>query len=149
MQSMKLICGPFNQPYQPNDPPDMSDPSDTPDSKITPTLVNRVSERLALGMPLRLALAGEGVTRAEYKEHLHQHPELEELQEVAKQKFLENAFDVLLDGENAAANYRWLIELIYKGVIGSQEDESGKTKPTILGLPEEVVEQMRQNAQKL
>jgi hypothetical protein len=141
MQSMQLICGPFNQPYQPNDPPDMSDPSDTPDSKITPTLVNRVSERLAL--------AGEGVTRAEYKEHLHQHPELEELQEVAKQKFLENAFDVLLDGENAAANYRWLIELIYKGVIGSQDDESGKTKPTILGLPEEVVEQMRQNAQKL
>jgi hypothetical protein len=91
-------------------------------SPITPALIMRVSERLALGMPLRIALAGEPVTRAEYKDYLLAHPELAGLQDVAKQKFLESAFDVLLDGETAAANYRWLIELIYKGVIGYDED---------------------------
>jgi hypothetical protein len=108
-------------------------------SPITPALVMRVSERLALGMPLRIALAGEPVTRAEYKDYLLAHPELAGLQDVAKQKFLESAFDVLLDGETAAANYRWLIELVYQGVIGSREDESWQKFPQIF-VPDAIVD---------
>jgi len=124
-----------------NSPPNL-------ESLITPALVDRVSQRLAMGMPLKIALAGEGVKRAEYKEHLRQHPELEELQDIAKRKFLENAFNVMLDGENAAANFRWLIELVYPNVLGSENDESAKPnqKQTIVGLPEETLERMREYA---
>ena len=117
--------------------------------KITAALVDRVSERLALGMPLRLALAGEPVTRAEYKEHLLRHPELQVLQDLAKRKFLENAFSVMLEGENAAASYRWLIELAYPEVGNPSDDDSAKKKPTILGLPEDLIDQIRQNAKRL
>ena len=111
-------------------------------------LVERVSRRLAMGMPLKIALAGEGVKRAEYKDFLLRHPEMEDLQDVAKQKFLENAFEIMLEGEQAAGNFRWLIELVYRGVVGGDEDQPTTQKPTILGIPEEIVEQMRRNAQK-
>ncbi|HEV2330972.1 MAG TPA: hypothetical protein VGY56_19495, partial [Verrucomicrobiae bacterium] len=46
-----------------------------PDSKVTPALVDRVSERLAMGMPLNMALAGENLTRAEYKDALQIKPD--------------------------------------------------------------------------
>ena len=120
-----------------------------PESKVTPALVDRVSERLAMGMPLKMALAGENVTRAEYKEALQMHPELQDLQELAKRKVLENAFSVMFNGEQAAANWRWHIELIYKDIIGSQDEDFPKQKQTIFGFPEEVLNQIREHAKNL
>ena len=126
-----------------------SPPSPDPEPIITPALVNRVSERLAMGIPLRIALAGEPVTRAEYKDYLMEHPELAVLQDVAKRKFLENAFNVLLEGENAPANFRWLIELVYQGIVGCDEDNPAKPQKSILGLSDEAIERIRQNAKQL
>jgi hypothetical protein len=128
---------------------DSPPPNPDPQQKITPALVDRVSERLAMGMPLKMALAGENVTRAEYKDALQQHPELQDLQELGKRKVLENAYSILLQGDQAAANWRWLIELIYKDVIGSQDDDSPKQKQTIFGFPEEVLNQIREHAKHL
>ena len=120
------------------------------ESKIDTALIERVSERLALGIPLRLALATEPVTRAEYKDHLLRHPELQKIQDVQKLKLLENAYHVMFDGENAAASYRWLIEHVYPEVCNpSDDDESPKKKPTIAGLPEELIEQIREKAKHL
>ena len=127
----------------------MTDATPNPEPKITPALVDRVSERLALGMPLKLALAGEPITRAEYKEHLLKHPELAAVEDVAKQNLLQNAFNVMLAGENAAANFRWLLERVYPDVVGGPDDESAKPKQTILGLPEEILEQIRERAKRL
>jgi len=130
----------MNTPVEPK--PDLQ-------SVITPALVDRVSERLAMGIPLRIAIAGEPVTRTEYKDYLREHPELAALELVAKRRFLENAFSVMLEGEQAPANFRWLIELAYQGIVGNDEDQLTKQKQTILGLPEEIIEQMRQNARSL
>jgi hypothetical protein len=131
------------------EPPTPPNPDPNPQPKITTALIDRVSERLAMGLPLKMALAGEKVTRAEYKDYLSKFPELQDLQELAKRKVLESAFSVMLEGEQAAANWRWLIELIYKDVLGNQDDESPKQKQTILGIPEEIIEQMRENAKRL
>jgi hypothetical protein len=68
--------------------------------EITPDLVKRVSERIASGIPIRLALAGEGVTVSEYKDHLFNHPEPQAIQDVEMRKFLENAINMLLECEN-------------------------------------------------
>jgi hypothetical protein len=128
-----------------NSPPTDSDPL----QKINPTLVDRVSERLAMGMPLKMALAGENITRAEYKEALQKHPELQDLQELAKRKVLENAYRILLDGDQAPANWRWLIELIYKDTIGGHDEDFPKQKQTVFGFPEEILNQIREHAKHL
>ncbi|HEV2330967.1 MAG TPA: hypothetical protein VGY56_19470 [Verrucomicrobiae bacterium] len=120
-----------------------------PDSKVTPALVDRVSERLAMGMPLKMALAGENLTRAEYKDALQKHPELQDLQELGKRKVLENAYSILLQGDQAPANWRWLIELIYKDIIGGQDEDFPNQKQTIFGFPEEVLNQIREHAKHL
>ncbi len=117
---------------------------------IDADLVDRVFQRTAMGIPLRIALAGEGVNQIEYKDALLKDPELAVLEDVAKRKFLETAFGVILDGENvvAAANYRWLIELVYKDTIGSgsPQNEPENQKQTILGLPNELLERIRTDA---
>lgn len=128
---------------------DSPPPVPAPQQKITPALVDRVSERLAMGMPLKMALAGESVTRAEYKDALDRHPELQDLQELGKRKVLENAYHILLQGDQAQANWRWLIELVYKDIIGSQDDDSPNQKQTIFGFPEEVLNQIREHAKQL
>ncbi len=118
--------------------------------KIDSVLVDRVAECLAMGIPLNIALAGEGVTRAEYKEQLARDPELQSRQDVAKKNFLKNSINMLLEGENRGANIRWLLELVYPDTFANPDGnaESPKTKPTILGLSEEEVRLLRENASK-
>ncbi|HEV2320134.1 MAG TPA: hypothetical protein VGV18_10310 [Verrucomicrobiae bacterium] len=128
---------------------DSPPPNANPQSKITAALVERVAERLAMGMPLKTALAGENASRAEYKEALRQQPELEDLQELGKRKVLETAYSVLFQGDQAAANWRWLIELRYKEIIGGPDEDSPKQKQTIFGFPEEVLNQIREQAKHL
>ena len=74
-------------------------------AEITPDLVKRVSERIASGIPIRLALAGEGVTVLEYKDHLFNHPELQAIQDVEKRKFLENAINMLWNAKIGACTF--------------------------------------------
>jgi hypothetical protein len=120
-------------------------------SKSTDTvaLVKRVSERLAKGIPLKLALAGEPVTQAEYEGQLRHDPELAALQDVAKREFLEDALLTLLNGKNAGANIRWWLETFYPEIFAkpeSKEDEPKQVKQTILGVPEDELEAARAEA---
>ena len=122
------------------------------ESSITAELVGRVSQRVAMGIPLRLALAGEPVGCAEYEEHLRQHPKLAVLEDVAKLRFLENAMNILLNGQNAAGNFRWLIELVYSGLFAEAREEGAEPAPqkqTILGVPEEALEEARRKARAM
>ena len=123
-----------------------------PEARITAELVDRVSQRVAMGIPLRLALAGEPVSCVEYEEHLRKHPELAVLEDVAKRRFLENAMNILLNGENAAGNFRWLIELVYSGIIASpKESEPAKPKeqPGPYVMSEEYLKMLQEEAKKL
>jgi hypothetical protein len=121
-----------------------------PEPAITAELVDRVSQRVAMGFPLRIALAGENVAGEDYEEHLSEHPELAELEDLAKQKFLEHAMSVMLRGKDAAANFRWLIGRVYPDVIGSSSEEEEKEEcRTIAGVPEYLVEEARRNAARL
>ncbi|HEX3624773.1 MAG TPA: hypothetical protein VH280_05030 [Verrucomicrobiae bacterium] len=131
-------------------PEETSPPANVkPNAKVTAALVDRVAERLAMGMPLKIALAGENVTCAEYKDALRESPELQDLQDLGKRKVLENAYSILLQGDQAPANWRWLIEIVYKDVLGSQDEDFPKQKQTIFGFPEEILNQIRENAKRL
>ena len=91
-------------------------------SNVTVALVERVFDRLATGVPLGLALAGEGVSCAEFGEYLRRHPELADQLGVAKRKFLQNAIKILLDSKNASANIRWLLERFYPEAFDRQSE---------------------------
>ncbi len=91
-------------------------------SNVTVALVERVSDRLATGVPLVLALAGEPVSCAEFEEHLRENPGLADQLGIAKRKFLQNAIKVLLDSKNASANIRWLLERFYPEVFDGQRE---------------------------
>ncbi|HEV2327959.1 MAG TPA: hypothetical protein VGY56_04115 [Verrucomicrobiae bacterium] len=120
--------------------------------EIDVNLVKRVSERLATGIPLRLALAGEGVTVPEYKEHLLNHPELQAILDIEKRKFLENAINMLLECENRGVHIRWILERFYPHALapdpGCVEDEDDKPK-TVAGVPEKFIALFREEARRL
>jgi hypothetical protein len=121
---------------------------DEAEPNIAADLVGRVSQRRALGIPLRIALAGERVNCKDYETYLSENSELAELEDVARQKFLEHALSVMLNGKDAAANFRWLIGRVYPEVIGSpREEESEEEHQTIRGVPEYLVDEARRQAQ--
>jgi hypothetical protein len=79
---------------------------DKTESKITVELVNRVSRYVAKGIALRLAVAGEGVTQAEYEAELRRRPELAAIQDVMTRQFLEDALNMLMCAKNPRTNIR-------------------------------------------
>ena len=122
-------------------------------AEITPDLIKRVSERIASGIPIRLALVGEGVTVPEYKEHLFKHPELQAIQDVERRKFLENAINMLLECENRGVHIRWLLERFYPHALQPEsgegaEDDLEKPK-TVAGVLEKFIELFREHARRL
>jgi hypothetical protein len=88
------------------------------DANATVALVQRVSKRVAIGIPLELAVAGEGLIRTVYEELLRKHPELAIIQDVAKREFLEVCIRTLLQAKNPSANIRWLLERLYPDDFG-------------------------------
>ena len=120
---------------------------------ITPDLVRKVSERLASGIPLRLALAGEGVTVVDYKEHLFKHPELQAILDIEKRKFLENAINMLLECENRGVHIRWLLERFYPHALkpepGEGEADENEKPKTVAGVPEKFILLFREQAKRL
>lgn len=130
-----------------------SDPTPTSTSTITVALVERVSQRIAKGIPLDLALAGESVTEEDYKEQLEQNPAFAAIEGKAKCKFIEDAVSGLLRAEKPSANIRWLLERLYPDVFGKSggdreqdEVEGKKRQPTIVGWTDEELEEARRRA---
>jgi hypothetical protein len=120
-------------------------------AKVTIELVQRVANRVENGIPLKIAIAGEGVTMAAYEQQLKKHPELAALQETAKRKFMEFAVKKLLDEEKPAVSIRWLLEHCHPELLAQPGDttpavESESERQTITGIPNSVLEQMREHA---
>jgi hypothetical protein len=126
-----------------------------PESKVTVELVHRVSERVAKGIPIRVALQTEPVTFEAYKKHLQRHPELRAIQAAAKIKFLDVTID-MISSKNGPM-LRWLLERRHADVFGPNADKtSDDPEPakeekfqTITGVPQEDVEEARKYAQNL
>ena len=124
-------------------------------------LVDRVAERMATGVPLIHALAGEPVNLEEYQEHLREHPELAALEGVAKRKFIQKAVGALLAAKDSSANIRWLLERLYPEVFGPgrgrdrlrgldrDEGDVAVSVTTIAGMSEEEVRLLREDAKRL
>ena len=119
------------------------------ESRITPELVERVSEITALGIPLRLALAKERLSVPEYEEELNRNPELKAIEDEAKCKFLHHAISQLLKLEDPSANIRWLIEKFYPDVIVQQPQNVPAKLPTVAGISDEELKILREEALKL
>jgi hypothetical protein len=113
-------------------------------------VVQRVSERYGMGIPLQDALAAEGsptINLETWKKALAAHPELSPPYEAAKGKFLEFAMCKLRDHKNL----KFLCFLLrtrradlFSGSAGSnghQGESSGN------GIPDDVLERARQYAQ--
>jgi hypothetical protein len=120
---------------------------------ITVALVERVSERVAKGVPLRLAAAREGLSRADYEECLRRHPELALRQDSANGEFVEFCIRKLLDVEDPSSNIRWLLERLNPDLFADRKArESGSVAasvPTIVGMTEEELRQFREAAKRL
>lgn len=130
------------------------------ESKVTAALVKRVAKHIAKGIPVRLALAltGEPVTQCAFERHLRRHPELAVIQEAAKAKYLEKAFDMIMSRPGPLV--RWLLERRHSDLFAppdwekqapaaqpaSAAPEPVKPKQTIVGVPEEELEQARRDA---
>ena len=131
-----------------------------PESKVTAELVKRVSERVARGIPIRVALSGEQVSWTAYKKHLQRHPELKAIQKGAKIQFLDKAFDMILS--RPGPMLRWLLERRHPELFAKPREEAAiqttdsdpqiQTQTqyqTIAGVPQEALEEARRNAQKI
>jgi hypothetical protein len=118
-----------------------------PGRKITAALVMRVAGRLETGLPLKVALAGEGVAVDAYMQHLREHSKLEAVHETAKRKFMERAVNAMLEEVKPAASYRWLLEHCHPDLLAQPGDAgSAAALQTIAGLPNELLERMREYA---
>jgi hypothetical protein len=93
---------------------------------VTVELVQRVSERVAIGITLELAVAGEGLSRAEYEEQLRERPELAAIQDVTSREFIEDCIQKLLQAKDPSANIRWLLERLYPDIFGKQRAKAAQ-----------------------
>lgn len=118
-------------------------------SLVTSRLVERVSERVARGIPLHLALAGEPVTRAEYEDKLRCHPELAAVEKAAKRKFLEEMINTLLAAEDPDSNIRWLLERLYPDIFGRHRETVTVNVAAIAGMTEDYARLFREDAKRL
>ncbi|MGH8022537.1 MAG: hypothetical protein ACRED1_03070 [Limisphaerales bacterium] len=115
--------------------------------RITTALVLRVINRVENGIPVRIAIGGEGVTLGAYRQYLREHPKLEALQEGAKRKFMEQAVTAILGEEKPGAAYRWLLTNCHPDLLAQANDDAPvETRQTMAGVPEEVVEYIRERA---
>jgi hypothetical protein len=91
---------------------------------LTDALVHRVSKRVAIGISLKLTLAGEGLTCEEYEKQLREHPEFAAIQAKAKCEFLELCIHTLLSAKDPSVNIRWLLERVYPDIFGNQRPKT-------------------------
>jgi len=118
-------------------------------SKVTTALVMRVVERVENGIPVKIAIAGEGVALDVYLQYLRERPRLEALQETARRKFMERAVAAMLAEEKPAASYRWLLEHCHPNLLvqpGDADANPAAEPQTIAGLPNEILERIREYA---
>ncbi|HEV2453100.1 MAG TPA: hypothetical protein VGY98_02500 [Verrucomicrobiae bacterium] len=137
----------------------MDSPTTIPESDVTAALVDRVSDRVATGVPLVHALAGEPISLADYEAQLRARPDLAALEGVAKRKFIQRTVGILIAAKDSSANIRWLLERLYPEVFGPGRDRGGErgagenevavNVTAIAGMSEEEVRLLREDAKRL
>ncbi len=117
---------------------------------VTVSLVQRIAEYLAMGFPLRLALAKDKVAAEEYELELRRRPELAKLEDAAKADFLKDSINTLLDADDPSQNIRWLLERLYPEIFNrGPQSPAPKAQPTVVGMTEEELHYLQQEALKL
>lgn len=89
---------------------------------VTTAIVMRVIQRVENGIPVKIAIGGEGITLRDYLQYLRDHPKLENLQAAAVRKFMERAVQAMLAEEKPAASYRWLLEHCHPDLLAQAGD---------------------------
>jgi hypothetical protein len=121
--------------------------------EVTVALVERVSERVAKGVPIRLAAAREGLRRAEYEELLRGRPELALRQDAANGEFVEFCIRKLLDVEDPSSNIRWLLERLNPDMFADRKGREGEgvavSATTVEGMSEDELRQFQEAAKRL
>jgi hypothetical protein len=136
----------------------MSNSKPGPESRITHELVQRVSERIAKGIPLKIALESEDINFEAYRKHIRRHPELRAIQSAAKIKFLEVTYAMIT--EKPCPMLRWLLERRHSTAFSPDKKEpddpetetdadTESTSQTIAGVPQHLVEEARKNVKTL
>ncbi|HEV2319961.1 MAG TPA: hypothetical protein VGV18_09435 [Verrucomicrobiae bacterium] len=118
-------------------------------SNVTVELVERVSRRVGLGIPLLLALAGEGVSCAEYEERLRGDARLADLDHLAKRQVQEYFIAKLLGVEDPSSNIRWLLERIQSDALNGPRESAAVNVPTVAGMSEEELRLFQEEAKRL
>jgi hypothetical protein len=134
----------------------------TEESNVTVALVERVSDRVAKGIPLRIALSVEPLGLPEYEDHLRRNPAMASREDAAKLKFLEHAIDMLLAVEDPSSNIRWLLLHLYPEVFNRQQGRElqnvtvnvatvtgASETPGISALSEEYVKALQEGGRRL
>ncbi len=149
-----------------NDTNDMSDHSEQsrareqavtparPESAARPELINReivarVSDRVAHGLSLQLALAAEDhpdITEAIWSQAVKRNPRLASAPETAKAKFCEEAVRRLANHEDNKW-LCWLLERRYADLF-SRSGDTANNAQTVAGIPEDIMERAREKAAK-
>jgi hypothetical protein len=120
-------------------------------------VVKRVSERVAIGLTLELALATEGVATVNvetWKKAIKAHPEFYPHYQEAKGKFLEMAMRRLAESDELT-HLKWLLERRFFDLFGRPESQAGTGNITgsasvtvnntvAVGIPEDVMERSRE-----
>jgi hypothetical protein len=123
------------------------------ESTVTVALVERVAERVAHGNPLKLALAGEPVSREEYEEYLRQRPNLAALADVAKRRYLNQAVGLLLNAKDPSSNVRWLLERFYPEIFSRERerepDNVQVNVTTVAGMSQDELTRFQEGAKLL
>lgn len=115
--------------------------------RVNTALVLRVIHRVENGIPVKIAIGGEGVTLGAYRQYLREHPKLDALQEGAKRKFMEQAVTAILGEEKSGAGYRWLLTNCHPDLLAQADDNAWVApRQTMAGVPQEVIEYIRERA---
>lgn len=120
-----------------------------PKPSITLEVVRRVSDRVAVGSTLSLALAAEcdpKINVETWKKALSAHPEFYPLYEGSKGKFLDEAMRRLAAHEDAKY-LCWLLERRYPGMFCKAEAAAAIVNVNqTVSIPEEVMQRAREVA---
>ncbi len=123
-----------------------------PPKPITSDIVERVSNRIAHGVSLKLALAAERnplINESAWSATLNDDPQLALIPDAVKGEFCENAAERLVRSDQENLKWLcWLLERCYPEMFGASNKttESAKSENAI---PEEFLKLFREEAKRL
>ena len=115
---------------------------------ITLEVVQRVADRVGLGIPLNLALLSENnpfINEGSWKMAIKRNPKFVTPYHAAKATFLEKAVRRLAEADDLRW-LTWLLERRHSDLFARQPDTSINVQQSIIGLPDDVLARARDYA---